>query len=46
MMNNTYENEGRTYVSPSCQEFQIVLEGVLCASDITINDWEENSDVL
>lgn len=46
MMKSTNENAARAYISPSCHEFQIMFEGLLCASTLTISDWEENDDVL
>ncbi len=34
------------YVSPSARIIDIASEGVLCASNVDINDWEKDEDIL
>ncbi len=35
-----------SYVSPSAKVIDIISEGVLCASGVDINDWEQDKDIL
>lgn len=37
---------GQIYVSPSVNILDIQAEGVLCESGISINDWENDDELL
>lgn len=37
---------GRSYEAPSANILDVQVEGVLCESGVTIEDWEEDDELL
>lgn len=37
---------GQIYISPSVDILEVRVEGVLCESGISINDWENDDELL